>query len=248
MTLSVAMKALVEQGYHLFRRYPVPTHFNVCCRFCFSDSQQQALRQTPLRAVPFALLNAWNSSINPEMQDIDEIRYLLPRLLELLAYKEFPGVYEGSCLQRMGEIPIQHWRADERLFLGQFSQRFICDWLLPDDAVELGIILEMFWRGGIDIAPLLDTVLCVPGYWVTVSLAWLLFLHREDTVRDAYVEQDSEDEAITQIIRTWAARNRSLLAERARLAIETPAARSLAGTKYAIEADSWMIDECLCVL
>lgn len=36
MLPSAAMNVLIEQGYHLFRRYRVPSHFNVCCHYCFS--------------------------------------------------------------------------------------------------------------------------------------------------------------------------------------------------------------------
>lgn len=36
MLPSAAMNVLIEQGYHLFRPYSVPSHFNVCCHYCFS--------------------------------------------------------------------------------------------------------------------------------------------------------------------------------------------------------------------
>ncbi|POP43258.1 hypothetical protein CHU32_20940 [Superficieibacter electus] len=38
----------------------------------------------------------------------------------------------------------------------------------------------MFYRGGLNIAPLLDAILSVPGYWATVSLAYFLYSQRDD--------------------------------------------------------------------
>lgn len=44
MPISCEMQAVIDQGYHLFRRYPVPSRFNVCCHYCFGKEQQRALR------------------------------------------------------------------------------------------------------------------------------------------------------------------------------------------------------------
>lgn len=51
MQPSSAMQALIEQIYHIFRRYPVPSRFHVCCPYCFSEEKQQALRVVSQRAL-----------------------------------------------------------------------------------------------------------------------------------------------------------------------------------------------------
>ncbi|MBE0803206.1 hypothetical protein IH756_03825, partial [Escherichia coli] len=79
MQPSPAMQALIEQIYHIFRRYPVPQKFVVCCEYCLSQQEQKALRSTSLRAIPYSLINAWNSSPGPDPQNSDEVRYFLPR-------------------------------------------------------------------------------------------------------------------------------------------------------------------------
>ena len=79
-----AMQALIEQIYHIFRRYPAPQQFVVCCEYCLSQQEQKALRNTSLRAIPYSLINAWNSSPGPDPQNSDEVRYFLPRLLEFV--------------------------------------------------------------------------------------------------------------------------------------------------------------------
>ena len=50
MQPSPAMQALIEQIYHIFRRYPVPQKFVVCCEYCLSQQEQKVLRSTSLRA------------------------------------------------------------------------------------------------------------------------------------------------------------------------------------------------------
>ena len=69
-----AMQALIEQIYHIFRRYPAPQQFVVCCEYCLSQQEQKALRNTSLRAIPYSLINAWNSSPGPDPQNSDEVR------------------------------------------------------------------------------------------------------------------------------------------------------------------------------
>ncbi|GDK26524.1 hypothetical protein BvCmsKSP091_03110 [Escherichia coli] len=77
MQPSPAMQALIEQIYHIFRRYPVPQKFVVCCEYCLSQQEQKVLRSTSLRAISYSLINAWNSSPGPDPQNSDEVRYFL---------------------------------------------------------------------------------------------------------------------------------------------------------------------------
>ncbi len=93
MQPSPAMQALIEQIYHTFRRYQVPQKFVVCCEYCLSQQEQKALRSTSLRAIPYSLINAWNSSPGPDPQNSDEVRYFLPRLLEFVAQGHFDNIH-----------------------------------------------------------------------------------------------------------------------------------------------------------
>ncbi len=42
------------------------------------------------------------------------------------------------------------------------------DWVSGDEAVELQYMLEMFFRADIALAPLLDAINSVPGFWSPV--------------------------------------------------------------------------------
>lgn len=248
MQCSPAMQALIEQIYHIFRRYPVPSRFHVCCPYCFSEEQQQALRGVSLRAIPFPLLHAWGTSIGPTPQNDDEIRYLLPRLFEFIAQRQFPGIYEGCCLQRIAEADNQNWRTDELQIISDFAYLYMQDWVSAKEVVELEIILEMFYRGGIKIEPLLDAIMSISGYWPTASMACLLWRNSKEYVENSDFEQSDDNKTITTQINTWARNNHPFLKERARQAIENPLKQPEPMTEYQVWEDDWMIDEYLCAM
>ena len=245
MQPSPAMQALIEQIYHTFRRYPVPQQFVICCKYCLSQQEQKALRNTSLRAIPYSLINAWNSSPGPDPQNSDEVRYFLPRLLEFVAQGHFDNIHEVFTLRRINLANKAKWRADERAILQRFACQFMVDWVSGDEAVELQYMIEMFFRADIALAPLLDAINSVPGFWSAVSLACLLNRYREGYIRD---NQDDIDNAITAQINTWAVNNQDILKERARQAIENPLKQPEQWMEYQTREDDWMIDECLCAM
>ena len=229
MQPSPAMQALIEQIYHIFRRYPVPQKFVVCCEYCLSQQEQKALRSTSLRAIPYSLINAWNSSPGPDPQNSDEVRYFLPRLLEFVAQGQFDNIHEVFSLRRINLASKENWREDEWKILQRFACQYMTDWVSGDEAVELQYMLEMFFRADIALAPFLDAINSVPGFWSTVSLACLLNRYCEDYIRD---NQDDIDNVITTQINAWARNNHPLLKERARQAIENPPKQPEQGTQH----------------
>ncbi|HHV1639297.1 TPA: hypothetical protein ACUKUY_003226 [Escherichia coli] len=245
MPPTPAMQALIEQIYHIFRRYPAPKQFVVCCEYCLSQQEQKALRNTSLRAIPYSLINAWNSSPGPDPQNSDEVRYFLPRLLEFVAQGQFDNIHEVFSLRRINLASKENWREDEREILQQFACQYMTDWVSGDEAVELQYKLEMFFRADIALSPLLDAIISVPEFWSAASLACLLNTYRDGYIRD---NQDDIDKAITAQINAWAFNNQSILKERARQAIENPLKQPEQGTQYQIWEDDWMIDECLCAM
>lgn len=245
MQPSPAMQALIEQIYHIFRRYPVPQKFVVCCEYCLSQQEQKVLRSTSLRAISYSLINAWNSSPGPDPQNSDEVRYFLPRLLEFVAQGQFDNIHEVFSLRRINLASKENWREDEWKILQRFACQYMTDWVSSDETVELQYMLEMFFRADIALAPLLDAINSVPGFWSTVSLACLLNRYCEDYIRD---NQDDIDNVITTQINAWAFNNQSILKERARQAIENPPKQPEQGTQHQVWVDDWIIDECLCAM
>lgn len=104
MQPSPAMQNIIAHAREIFHFYPAPQQFNICVPCCVSEEMAQALRQTPLRQLTVEMIYEWNSSARPFEQQNDEIRYLLPRLLELLAHGHSPAINEELCLKRIGAI------------------------------------------------------------------------------------------------------------------------------------------------
>ncbi|HFI2795318.1 TPA: hypothetical protein ACGPWG_002910 [Escherichia coli] len=180
-----AMQALIEQIYHIFRRYPAPKQFVVCCEYCLSQQEQKALRNTSLRAIPYSLINAWNSSPGPDPQNSDEVRYFLPRLLEFVAQGQFDNIHEVFSLRRINLASKENWREDEREILQQFACQYMTDWVSGDEAVELQYKLEMFFRADIALSPLLAGLFS--GLFLVNSLEFhSLYFSREISVAGKY--------------------------------------------------------------
>lgn len=245
MQPSPAMLNLIEQIYHTFRRYTVPKKFVVCCEYCLNKQQQQALQQTSLRAIPYSLLNDWNSSPGPDPQNSDEVRYFLPRLLEFVAHGQFDCVCEDFSLRRINLADKTQWRADERAILERYARQFMADWVSGEEVVELQRMLKMFYHADIAPSRLLDEVLAVPGYWSAASLACLLYKYREGYIRD---DEDESGQGLAEEISLWMKNHRALLTERAKSAIENPLRQPEIPTGYQVWEDDWMIDACLCAM
>lgn len=120
----------------------------------------------------------------PDPQNSDEVRYFLPRLLEFVAQGQFDNIHEVFSLRRINLASKENWREDEWKILQRFACQYMTDWVSGDEAVELQYMLEMFFRADIALAPLLDAINSVPGFWSTVSLACLLNRYCEDYIRD----------------------------------------------------------------
>lgn len=246
---SAAMQKIIERAYQTFQLYPLPQQFNICVPCCVSEDDARALRHTPLRELSAKVLQEWNFSAHLSQPNRDEVRYLVPRLLELLAQGECLSITEELNLKRVGEAHPESWKPEEFAILCDFSRQFICDLLSNEELNELSVWLVMFHFSGLSLAPLLDTAMATPGYWATVSLAWLLYTDRpEGKLRNAFVSGETSGEAIDRQINAWLIHSYNVLAERAAQAIEdSPSVPKSERTIYGIPQHS-LVDESLCAM
>ena len=123
------------------------------------------MRRLPLLQISTKHFYEYNSSVKSSAPDqpVDEIKYLLPRLLELVAQHQEVHHSVELFLDRLGNTDSQTFTADERHAISQFAAVFFADFLhsspesggsfCSKDAFD---VLLMFDRGGIDISPLLQ--------------------------------------------------------------------------------------------
>lgn len=223
VSLSKEMALIIERAYRLFQRYPVPQKFDICTSCCVSQEDEQALYHTPVRKLSFRLMNEYSWSAKEQEQRPDEVRYLLPRLLELIAHGEYPGISEEICLERVGRAEPDSWLPEERQLLVDFAHQLLND--LLDNAESsstlewLDTLLAMFHHGGFDIPALLTLISQRPGYYSIASLAVYLVTERDGgCVTNPFI---SNDQQLNTAINQWIEQNKQRLSELATAAIES---------------------------
>lgn len=166
--LVPTVKHAVERLYAVFGAYRAPTLcLNVCLGCCMDESQEREMRQLPLRHINARHFYDYNSSAKDVPQPAEEIKYLLPRMLELLA--EGAEIHHSSeiYLQRLGSCEAGAFSAKEYEAIATFALAYFAECLSQhpwesgegyggEAAFEL---LLMFEIGGIDLQPLLS-------YWL----------------------------------------------------------------------------------
>jgi len=122
------------------------------------------MREWPLARLTARHFYDYNTSAKSPVQPVPEIRYLLPRMLELLA--EGADVHHSLelSLDRLGRCPEGSWTEAEQGVLDRFALAYF-DAVLRGGPLGQGVrqwlddplsVLLMFDIGGLDIAPLLD--------------------------------------------------------------------------------------------
>jgi len=166
--LSPALKQAVERLYTVFSGYPAPSYcLDVCLVCCMDEQLEKEMRELPLRQISVKHFHAYNDTAKSEVQPVDELKYLLPRILELLADGADMGFSPERYLERLGNCEAGAFSAEEyeamdafalAFFTGRLSQHqwHSGEWHAGDAVFEC---LLMFDIGGIDLQPLLD-------YWL----------------------------------------------------------------------------------
>lgn len=163
--LSVTMRDAVERLYTVFKPYGVPQHMlDVCTDCCMDERLEVEMRRLPLRQITTRHFCQYNNSAKSEHQPAAEIKYLLPRLLELLSQGEELHHSTELYLQRIGNCEAGDFSEKERAAIDAFALCYFGEFLshhpwqdgssfAKDDIFD---ILLMFDYGGIALVPLLD--------------------------------------------------------------------------------------------
>src|SRR5688572_9724812 len=104
MVTGLDIDDAIETAYRVFARYRLGGRIIVCgCSSCVSPQVEQELIRTPLNALPAPTLAEYtNSAHDWDGRVEDDLRYFLPRYLELIAIGEVPStVGLDICLRRL---------------------------------------------------------------------------------------------------------------------------------------------------
>ena len=254
MQPSQTMHAIIEQAYQTFSRYPVPQQFDVCLGCCVSIADERAMRQTPLRHWPWRLMHEYVGNAPAGAHHKSEIAYLLPRLLEVVAQGEYPGISQEICLRCIDKAAPQTWSQAEQQLLADYARQFVIDLLAQAEAdAKLALLddtLIMFYLAGLDVVPLLDAALAQRGFWQIASLAFFLYMDRSNGEVDNAFVSHAKGRALHQRINSWIEQHsRDLSASAAEAIAHPPGSLAEKYEQYYCQMNlGYWIEESLCAL
>jgi hypothetical protein len=165
LTAASTTSEAVVNLYAAFKRYESPkTLLDVCTGCCMDGKLEKEMRRLPLASLNQNQFYEYNSSAKSEVQPANEIKYLIPRVFELLSKGDNLHHSTELYLDRVGRVPEGTFCEAERKALDDFAFVFFSEGLKQEFCGEKGLfqredaftILLMFEIGGFDISPLLN--------------------------------------------------------------------------------------------
>ena len=155
-----ALQAVIKDAYRIFGRYSAPTHpLDACtCPVCMTPELEQGMRQLPLAQLGRQHFYEYNNAANGPEQAADEVLFLLPRMLELMAEGEELHHSIELAWDRLGRCPAGSFSQAEMDVLNRFALAYFERALSGQRALHdapLSIML-MFHIGGLSTEPLTD--------------------------------------------------------------------------------------------
>ena len=152
----------IEEAYRLFAPYNISLPLTVCdCGNCITEKEQKLLITKHLRELSRDLIETYISAMfDNEDKAIVELRYFLPRMLELLSVGETLYIDEGFSLSRCHFERIHIWKEEEIAFMERFAKAFfdgILEGECPHPYSTAEDWLVCFGLSGLSITPLLDS-------------------------------------------------------------------------------------------
>jgi hypothetical protein len=125
----IHLLSVVADSYQVFSKYQIGRQLRVCkCNSCMSDTFETELVYANLSEIPAPVLAEYTNSAHG-WDDVvaNEMRYFLPRYLDLIANDDIPDyVCEQKCLRRLQNAEWRtSWPAAEVAVLDRFFEAFI---------------------------------------------------------------------------------------------------------------------------
>ena len=151
----------IEEAYTIFASYSITSFLTVCdCGNCITQEEIKLLVTTPLRELSRDLIDTYISAMfENEDKAIIELRYFLPRMLELLSQREILYIDEGFSLSKCHFEREDIWKPAESAFMERFAKAFFNEVLEgenPDLCDSAEDWLVCFGLSGLPIANLLN--------------------------------------------------------------------------------------------
>ena len=192
--MNQQIEEVIKDAYQIFRRYGVPSDLNICTSCCVDKKTERALRTEMVHTLSREVMNGYVGSARSEPQSADEVRYFLPRMLELIAQHQELHHSTEIYLTRLEAVDLSLFTDAERTLLDRFALVFFEDFI-NEYPVKRGVhreggafdgedaftILLMFFKGGISIVPLLQAWLSCETDEATLHYAVQMYWDYADT-------------------------------------------------------------------
>lgn len=175
---ETSLGAAVRAVYRAFSHYRAPqSQLDVCTGCCMNEELEREMRRLPLRQLTREHFYQYNDSAKSEVQPADEIKYYLPRMLELLALGAPLHHSVELYLDRLGRCGTDAYSPAEKTALLDYARAFFSHGLAQWEPNSEGLfhgehaftVLLMWEYAGVQLQPLLDDWLANPNEAATLS-------------------------------------------------------------------------------
>jgi hypothetical protein len=164
-TAATPLEAAIQVAYETFGAYQAPQGpLDVCTDCCMDADLEREMRHLPLRQLTEKHFYQYNDSAKSEVQPADEIKYYLPRMLELLAQGAQLHHSTEIYLDRVGRCEAGAYSSDEKAALLGFARAFftqgLAQWAPDQESLfqfERAFSILLMWDyAGVPIQPMLN--------------------------------------------------------------------------------------------
>lgn len=171
--MTPELRSIVEEAYRVFGGYRLTDTLVVChCNCCMTEETERELIKTPLREIPSNLLAEYTNSAHgwDDGAIAREMRYFLPRYLELIAENDPPdNIGLDICMRRIGRGGWRgKWPDDEEALIDRFFDALVAAFL-PRLGLELW---PVGWRLSFDFAGVLTCIVTGGGNLDRALATW----------------------------------------------------------------------------
>ena len=162
--MTPELQNVIEKAYDIFGRYRIGKRLCVCrCNLCMGEVVERLLVRTPLRSIQQETLAEYTNSAHDWIDGLVDIemRYFLPRYLELIAHHLPPdNIGMDICLRRLRDARWrQAWPKEEANILEAFFDELVRDSLGYLDPQRL----NYRWRLSFDLSEILTMIITAGG-------------------------------------------------------------------------------------
>ncbi len=201
------LEEIIEYSYKLFEKYTIGSTLDVCKRCCVSDADEAILINTPLREISSSDLRVgyFASARSYSYQELLEMKYFLPRILELVSNFDIPCNSAEEVFLRLELHKPEYWTNKELQLLSDFSVEFFkkCLSYYPysPDGDDISTYLTMFAVANFQVKPLLDAWVATEN--IESTLQFKDFFIQEFNNQASTYFQSEEVEELNKTVSNW---------------------------------------------